>query len=325
MKMKTKIIHTISFLAVLLLILAGFARLLLPVSRIGLYQKQPDNSLDYLFIGDSECKTSMSPVQIYEETGYRGFNCGQTAQPIQETYYDLKTYLKNQKPQVVFLETNTLFRAQNTADRVESAALSTLSYAVPVMNFHGDWKYYLTKSKKVQTDRSQLGTLYGWHFSMAHKPYTGSADYMLKTNRREPIAKGQLNDLDDIRELCDKNGVQLILFSIPSPKNWNTSHHNTIADYAEKYGLTYLDLNENTKDIGINWKTDTGDSGDHLNVKGAFKVSRYMAKWMQGSLSPATTSAADKAWKANEADYDKIVKPFLTKPLRDPVRKSIQK
>ena len=52
-----------------------------------------------------------------------------------------------------------------------------------------------------------------------------------------------------------------------------------MAELAEKNKIVYLDLNL-VEEIGINWKTDTKDAGDHLNFAGAKKVTKYIGKYL---------------------------------------------
>ena len=59
--------------------------------------KQPENSIDYLVIGDSESYSSISPMEIWIKHGLAGYNCGVVGQQAQYTYYLLDVY-KRQTP-----------------------------------------------------------------------------------------------------------------------------------------------------------------------------------------------------------------------------------
>ena len=68
------------------------------------------NTIDTLIIGDSESYSSFSPMQIWEEHGYTSYVCGTPAQPLYQSYDFLVKTLKTQKPKVVILEANAIYR-----------------------------------------------------------------------------------------------------------------------------------------------------------------------------------------------------------------------
>ena len=72
--------------------------------------KQPENSIDYLVIGDSEKLFQHLSDGDLDQTRIAGYNCGVVGQQAQYTYYLLEEVLQKQDPQVVILETNELFR-----------------------------------------------------------------------------------------------------------------------------------------------------------------------------------------------------------------------
>lgn len=87
--------------------------------------------------------------------------------------------------------------------------------------------------------------------------------------------------MDQIVRLCKKNGIQIFLYSAPSPRNYCFQKHNTIMKYAKKNGLKYLNLNMKTKELGIDGSEDSLDKGNHLNILGAVKVSDYLGSYLK--------------------------------------------
>lgn len=81
--------------------------------------------------------------------------------------------------------------------------------------------------------------------------------------------------------MCREKGISVILYSAPSPNNYNYAKHNTLTDYAEQNGAEYLDFNLMTEELGIDWEKDSLDNGDHLNVLGAEKLSRYFGSYLE--------------------------------------------
>ena len=85
--------------------------------------------------------------------------------------------------------------------------------------------------------------------------------------------------LDKMRELCEAEGIQLILMKAPSLSPiWYDWENQQIVDYAEKYKLPYINFYDLLKETDINYETDTYDGGLHLNRSGAGKLAKYLGK-----------------------------------------------
>ena len=82
-----------------------------------------------------------------------------------------------------------------------------------------------------------------------------------------------------IVKLCKDNNVELIFTELPSATSWNLSKSEVISKYAKENNIKFIDLNKEEIE-GFDWKTDTCDGGDHLNVFGAEKVTRYLGKYL---------------------------------------------
>ena len=74
----------------------------------GLY-KEPDNSLQVLWLGTSHVRNAVSPMLIYKDTGIRSYNLSTAAQTIALSRSWLKLALKYQSPKVVFLDVSASF------------------------------------------------------------------------------------------------------------------------------------------------------------------------------------------------------------------------
>lgn len=68
--------------------------------------------------------------------------------------------------------------------------------------------------------------------------------------------------------------------SAPTVANWDMAKHNGIQAFADELGVEYLDLNLLNNAVGIDWSTDTRDKGDHVNLAGAIKVTRYVGWYL---------------------------------------------
>ena len=80
-------------------------------------------------------------------------------------------------------------------------------------------------------------------------PYTGDTDYLKPTDERKKIERLSTYYMDRILRLCEKNDIDVIFYSLCSPKCYDTTRLNSIRDYAQSRGLTYIDLNRNWEEI----------------------------------------------------------------------------
>ena len=90
--------------------------------------------------------------------------------------------------------------------------------------------------------------------------------------------------LDKITALCETEGIELILIKSPGLyPYWYDEYDEQIQEYAEKNNLTYINFIDIQDEIGIDYTYDTYDSGIHLNLTGATKLSKYFANILVSS------------------------------------------
>lgn len=95
-------------------------------------QKQKKNSIDMIVVGDSLSYSAISPMQLWNSYGYSSFVCAQSGQRIQETYSMLQTAFENQKPKLVIMETNPMFRVR---EKVRRFSLPCWKPAIAISRF----------------------------------------------------------------------------------------------------------------------------------------------------------------------------------------------
>lgn len=237
---------------------------------------EPKDTIDVLVIGDSESYTSMSPMDLWSQTGITSFNCGQPAQRIQETRFLLKEAFKTQSPKVVVLETNVLFRDPGFLTNISMSIIEPVRYYFPIFRYHNLWKMFFDGKK----DADHIAYK-GFEIRNQADPYEGSSQYMKKTKELQEIPEFVYHYMEDIKKMCSENNAELLLVSAPSPHNYNYKKHNAVERYAKENNLPYIDLNMKTAELGMDWKKDSYDKGDHLNIYGAKKVTAYMGNYLK--------------------------------------------
>lgn len=258
------------------------------------------NTIDVLVAGDSESYTSVSPMDLWDRAGIAAYDCGQPGQRIQETYYILKTAFRTQSPKLVLFETNTMFRDPGFLKNVQLSLTEPLAYHFPVIKYHNAWKALFDgpggpkKSYKGFEIRDKVVS------------YEGDEEYMKETKDKAQIPEVVRIYMEKIKRLCEKNGADLLLVSAPSPKNYNYKKHNSLEEYARENDLPYVDLNMKFRDIGIDWKMDSYDRGDHLNISGARKVTAYIGEYLADNYD-LPDRRNDDGWR----EWDNLAREYL--------------
>ena len=187
---RKKIVRPVVFCAILLCLLMAASAVMSALARTNTdlvqnrnksmveLENEPADTIDVLVIGDSESYTTVSPMEIWDKEGIPSYVGGQTGQKIQESYYMLKKALKTQKPKVVAIETNMIFRSQSAVRGIKETLVQTMLYYFPVFRLHNSWKAWVTGEDK----RSQ--TFYkGFVLRDVVEAYTGGS-YMKKPPKR---------------------------------------------------------------------------------------------------------------------------------------------
>ncbi len=250
---------------------------------------QPENSIDLLFLGDSEAYSGFVPMELWQDYGIASFVSACVDQKPYETEAFLKAALERQTPKVVVLETNVLYRVYSRVDRIVPGAQRLF----PVLRYHSRWKSLSLRDFQAPEYTGEYPDR-GYHLLLTANPREDLEGYMAPTDAREDLSAANLRSLRNISKLCKEKNIRLILYSVPSPENWNMARHNTMEDLARELGVLYLDGNLESRDI--DWNLDTYDNGDHLNYYGAAKITRRLGDFLWDSLPDHRGEAAYAAW-----------------------------
>ena len=308
--MRKRILRVGAFLALLLVLLQTAGLLFQPknndyyagmreLSANGILG-EPDNTIDAVFLGDSEAYCAFIPLEIWEKTGIPSYVCGVVDQHFYQTPEYLRRCFQAQNPKVVVLETNVLYRGYPGKGMI--SYLGELMF--PVTRYHDRWKKLRGSDWFRLPEYTEVTPEKGYHHSLEAVP-ADTEEYMLPTEDREPVSAMNRGILRYMDAYCRKRGARLVLVSSPSTQNWDYRRHNEVAAIAEALGLTYVDMNCLPEQIPIDWNTDTLDAGDHMNYYGASKVSTYMADLLAdtGLFTDKRTLPEYAAWNAFAEEF----------------------
>lgn len=321
---------------VTVLVLALLQRLVMPkymsdVLEGGMIAEYYDERKDHdvVFIGDCEVYENFSPKVLWEKYGINSYIRGSAEQLVWQSYYLCEETLKYEKPKaivfnVLAMEFNepqkeeynrmTLDNMKWSTSKIKSIKASMtgkehfIEYVFPILRFHSriteleneDFYYFFDKP------------------DVTHNGYYMRVDVKPAENIPEPRSLSDYNFgenayhyLDMMRELCEREGVELILIKAPSLyPYWYPQWDEQMKGYAEKYGLRYYNFLENIDEIGLDFSLDTYDSGLHLNLSGAEKLSDYFGNILQnecGISSRKDDSTLSKEWEKKIKAYDREI------------------
>ena len=182
-----------------------------------------------------------------------------------------------------------------------------LSYVFPILRYHSRWKevnFNDFRSLFSANDETVSDSGYLMQTEIVPQTSDSSAGAALTDYT---LPNTSLEYLEKIRELCDKNGAELVL--VKSPTNnwkyyWYDEWDEQVISYAAEHSLKYYNFINLRDEIGIDFSTDTYDGGIHLNVYGAEKLTSYF-----GDILVRDIGLTDKS-------DDKVLSEFWDTKLR---------
>ena len=304
----------------------------------GLY-REPDDSIDVLCLGSCNMYTSVSPVMLYESCGLTAYDFCCPDQEMSTSYYCVKEALKTQKPKVVIVE--ALFMTCGNGKSREHynrfaldympLSLNKLQLAAHIASTEADHmkQFDPTAPDKLLTFAGYIFPLLRYHsrtdlsmedatFFLENDLYNyykgGWPEYNYTTNDgnyyNKLFNKPALNDaakeyFPKIKELCDENGIELLVMISPNHARWGYDDKQTkiVTDFAAELGVPVLNFH---KDMDSNFEEyNYGYSTGRLNVFGAKKLSIKLGEYLTKNYGLKPTELTEENRAAWDACVDK--------------------
>ena len=232
------IIRLILFGVIFLLLLTAASALSTPVkwfddnrvqnrnARITEMMKQDPYTVDVLNMGDSLSLSSLTPMELWRQKGYTAFNIGADGIRMPEIYYTVLEAAENQDVKYLLFETLPLFRYNDKQD-MQMIISQPLYHRFTFLKYHSIWKPYV-EGRGVKIYHK------GYLINREVQEYEGNPDYM---NDELGDVRTQIPDFNrtwfrKVKKFCDEKGIKLILYSDASPRNYNWTRVNNIAEFA---------------------------------------------------------------------------------------------
>ena len=178
-------------------------------------------------------------------------------------------------------------------------------YLFPLLRYHDRWSDLSAEDFQYWFQRGDIADN-GYLMQTGVKPVTH--EHVEKPLIDYSFADNCWEWLDKMRELCEEHGTELVLIKAPSLSPvWWDQWDQQIEEYAEKYDLVYWNFLDYQEEIGIDWNTDTYDTGLHLNVYGAEKMSSFFGQLLVDTFDLSdrrSDSELSAVWAEKVATYN---------------------
>ncbi len=293
-------------------------------------------SNDVVFIGDCEVYENFSPITLWEEYGITSYIRGSAQQLIWQSYYLMEETFRYETPQVMVFNVLSMKydtpRSTGSQSQREAYNRMTIdgmrwsgskwgsimasmteeerqwqgqfSYIFPLLRYHDRWSQLTKDDFTYLFHRDQVSDN-GYLMQVGVKPLEDE-------HVERPLVSYKFGDnswyyLDKMVALCKEKGTQLVLIKAPalSPVWWD-QWDEQIEAYAQENDLLYINMLDHLDEIGIDWNTDTYDTGLHLNVYGAEKAADWFGKILQeqcGVPDRREDPAVSEAWAEKTETY----------------------
>lgn len=291
---------------------------------------------DVIFIGDCEVYENFSPITLWEEYGITSYIRGSAQQLIWQSYYLMEETLRYETPQVMVFNVLSMKydTPKSTGNQSQREAYNRMtldgmrwsmskwnsiqtsmteeerqwegqfSYIFPLLRYHDRWSQLTQDDFTYWLRRDQVSDN-GYLMQTGVKPLTD-------THVERPLVDYSFGEnswyyLDKMVELCKENGMQLVLIKAPAlyPVWWE-QWDEQIEAYATEHGLLYINMLDYQEEIGIDWTTDTYDTGLHLNVYGAEKAASWFGQILSGQCGVPDRRGEEKTsalWEQKAQTY----------------------
>lgn len=280
------------------------------------FEKLDSNTLDVLVLGSCQSYQGFNPAVLWDATGRTSYVLASPDQRVYSTYYYLQYALKTQSPKVVLFDTLMLTESNHKNEAFDTKAIFSIPdtelrqrFSEEVFDLHYEKEkclpqYYIDKGINAIKTRFPVFTFNStFDFSLDNlEYYLGSLDrssfnggvpmfiqmdMSKKSNFMtencldgcvlDPIADHYFRKLVDV---CEQNGITLILFKTLSPHYWSYEKNDVISDYADSFGLEFIDFNVDPAQFGLdlsshmyhNWK---------LNAEGMRITTEYLGGYLE--------------------------------------------
>lgn len=276
----------------------------------GFYLEEQD-SLDVVFMGQSDVYSGIIPGKLFEKYGITSYDYA-TASQVNLWKSQIKEIMAHQTPKYIIIEINGVVYGDDT-EMDDSLGLRTyfdgmpmsinkvetlfnqnlneepISYYFPIFKYHGEIKNAKnTLRESLYYKKQGFAALRGVNTQTQIDNNTVILD--VDYSKQLPLTSRRESFLIDFLEYCKSNGINNVIFTrfphkIMREEMVERAYRGNQAEkIIENYGFDFINLERDYEKAGISFETDFYND-DHLNIYGAQKLTDYWGKLLSENYS----------------------------------------
>lgn len=268
---------------------------------IGGFYEEPENSLDGVYIGSSNCYTFWNPLVAWNNYGLTIYPYASASQPFYATEHIIREARKTQPDALYIVNLNAVdandLRSRNIhylinympeseikseiidhlSDMIGYSKFERLEFRFPWIIFRENWLNYIRKGFF-----PELEGLKGTYKSGSYlKTSIDISDLYLLTDAVADIPVEIEDSVNSLLDYCDEEKLEVLFVSVPRAEKSETALEriNTVTNMIQSRGYDVLYLTDNVEDIGIDLSQDYYDN-KHTNIHGSIKFTNYLSEYL---------------------------------------------
>ncbi len=338
--MKLKItIKIIIFILLFVISLSAVTGVFVTVDRFGLqnitgFYEEPEDSLDAVYIGSSNCFCFWNSLVAWEEYGISVYPYACNSNLFYSTEYLIKEAKKTQPNAVFIVNINSLtdgevnlkeFRnlidsmpfslnklalIKHLADVGDYSFEDSLEFYLPIIRYHSRWNIISKSDFNTKLDRLKGAGLFDVYLERI-EDVSGS---YVTTDKKAELVDKLVSSTESLLDYCDEEKVKVVFVTVPQSRGneYDMSRYNALNELISKRGYPVLDLTEKIDEMDINLSTDYYN-GHHTNIHGSIKFTYYLSEYLikNYGFKDKRQEKAYSSWNDAYKRYAESIAPYV--------------
>lgn len=297
------------------------------------FYEEPENTLDAVYIGSSNCFTFWNPVFAWKNYGIAVYHYACDDLPFAATAHLIEEVHKTQPDALILVNLNALhdneIKQSFTHCLVDNMPMSAnkirlirhlaktagwtesecMEFYFPIIKFHSRWNEL--QMNDFGFGGNSIKNVITYESFMTEADDISGA-YLQSDEFAEP-PEDILRNLLELLDYCDENQVRIQFVFVPRTETDIAvfRQFNTLKQITLDRGYPVLDTMDKLEDMGINLATDYYDGG-HANIHGSMKFTRYLSEHLIESygLTDKRGHEAYAGWDKAARKYADYIAPY---------------